>query len=173
MSENVPENEHENVSEINALRDSSEGLGEISDNDEPLLKSVKPIFKPGRPRKTDEEKAQTRRAMLDRRNERNRERTQAAKTKQVEPRPEPKQQTSDPLFNDKMEMEKRLLQKKFMIEDKKLDIYLQQLNTPQAEVKPKKPRAPRKPKLPQIVVPTGPKEKTPEEKANDIFRMYN
>lgn len=169
MSENMPENEHENVPDNSS-----------SDNDEPLLKNNKPVFKPGRPRKTDEEKAQTRRAMLDRRNERNRERTQASKNKTIkdlpvehEPRP---RNTNDPLFNDKMEMEKRLLQKKFMIEDRRLDLYLQQLNAPQAEVKPKKPRAPRAPRAPKpqpTIMPVVPKEKTPEEKANDIFRMYN
>ena len=167
MSENMQENMPEN-------------------NDEPLLKdtstrretsssNLKPVFKPGRPRKTDEEKAQTRRAMLDRRNERNKERTQLTKE---QPLTKAKEQPTnyshhDPLFNDKMEMEKKLLQKKYMIEDKRLDLYLQQLNTPPPVVKPTKPRAPRKPKIPAVIVPTGPKEKTPQEKANDIFRMYN
>lgn len=183
MSENVQENEQE--------------------NDEPLLKTMndsddeeKPVFKVGRPRKTDEEKAQTRRAMLDRRNERNKARVQIEKVvkKGETPMIADFSHTKnnrvdgvinpnlDPLFNDKIDMEKRLLQKKFMIEDRKLDIYLQQLNTPQQQIpetKPKRaPRKPREPKAPKApkpdVAPPQPvvREKTSEEITAEIFSRY-
>lgn len=187
MSENEQENVHENVQD-NYESDSG------GEQPEPLLKRITPQFKAGRPRKTDEEKAQTRRAMLDRRNERNKARVQVdkvtkkgdlpmiadfshTKNNRVDGVINP---NLDPLFNDKLEFEKRLLQKKYMIEDKKLDMYLQQMghqvDGDNIMVKPKKKRAPPKPKVPKQlppIVPSGPREKTPQEKADDIFKMYN
>jgi hypothetical protein len=192
MSENVQENEQDNYNSDSA-----------DEQPEPLLKSNSPIFKPGRPRKSDDEKAQTRRAMLDRRNERNKARVQVdkvirqngsnngpmiadfthTKNNRVDGVINPK---LDPLFDDKLEMEKKLLHKKFIIEDKKLDLYLNQLSASsqpekkkRAPPKPKepKPQEPKEPKQPRqskekpqpIVIP---KQKTASDITDEIFNMY-
>jgi hypothetical protein len=183
MSENEEENYDENVQD-----------NEESNEPEPLLKRVTPVFKPGRPRKSDEEKLQTRRAMLDRRNERNKARVQVDKVLKEQARTGGPMIADfnhtknnrvdgvinpnlDPLFNDKLEMEKKLLQKKYIIEERKLDLYLQQMNGPQTVEKPKRtraPRAPPKPKQqPSQTTQANPKQKTAQEITDDIFKMYS
>ena len=128
---------------------------------EPLLK---PTFVRGRPKKTDEEKAITRRANLDRRNERAKTRREAEKTlKQLSDRNENPtiadfsatknnrvdsviNPSIDPLYEKKIEYEKKLLDKKYLIEDARLDLYLKKMHeqpAQQKEVKPKKERKPR------------------------------
>ena len=161
-----------------------------NDQEEGLLK---PVFTRGRPKKTDEEKAITRRANLDRRNERAKARREAEKTlKQLNERNENPviadfsatknnrvdgviNPSLDPLYEKKLEYEKKLLDKKYLIEDARLDLYLKKMHEQPtqepktSEVKPKKERKPRekKPKPAPIEVP-----KKEESVADKIFNMY-
>jgi hypothetical protein len=183
---NVSEKEPDNEPDIEIPAST---LHETSPKDlEPLLK---PAFVRGRPKKTDEEKAITRRANLDRRNDRAKSRREAEKTlKQLSERNENPviadfsatknnrvdsviNPSIDPLYEKKIEYEKKLLDKKYLIEDARLDLYLKNMHQqPAQEPKPKKERAPRKPREPkpkpaQIAVP-----KQDISVADQIFNLY-
>ena len=169
VSEKEPENEPEN-----------------EEIEEPLLK---PAFPRGRPKKTDEEKAITRRANLDRRNERAKARREAEKVlKETNGQPIVADFSAtknnrvdgvinpslDPLYEKKIEYEKKLLDKKYLIEDARLDLYLKKMHQqpepePKVEPKPKKERKPRekKPKPAPVEVP-----KQDISVADQIFNMY-
>jgi hypothetical protein len=167
VSEKEPENEPEN-----------------EEIEETLLK---PAFPRGRPKKTDEEKAITRRANLDRRNERAKARREAEKVlKETNGQPIVADFSAtknnrvdgvinpslDPLYEKKIEYEKKLLDKKYLIEDARLDLYLKKMHeqpTQPTEVKPKKERKPRenKPKPAPIEVP-----KQEVSVADQIYNMY-
>ena len=161
------------------------------DNNEPeegLLKPVVPVFKVGRPKKTDEEKAITRRANLDRRNARAKARREAEKTlKQLVERGEAPtiadfshtknnradgviNPSVDPLYEMKLEYEKKLLDKKYDIENKRLDMYLQKMSAhyeaPSYEHKDPVQAPPKHKKQPQKVA-------EPDMSIGDkIFNMY-
>ena len=168
---NVSEKEPENEPEIEV--------------EETLLK---PAFPRGRPKKTDEEKAITRRANLDRRNERAKARREAEKVlKETNGQPIVADFSAtknnrvdgvinpslDPLYEKKIEYEKKLLDKKYLIEDARLDLYLKKMHQqpepePKVEPKRKKERKPREPKKAKPVeVP-----KQDVSVADQIFNMY-
>jgi len=151
---------------------------------EPLLK---PTFTRGRPKKTDEEKAITRRANLDRRNERAKARREAEKVlKETNGQPIVADFSAtknnrvdgvinpslDPLYEKKIEYEKKLLDKKYLIEDARLDLYLKKMHeqpTQPTEVKPKKERKPREKKAKPAPIEV-PKQEV--SVADQIYNMY-
>jgi hypothetical protein len=171
---------------MNVTEKEPDNAPEMEITQEPLLK---PTFTKGRPKKTDEEKAVTRRANLDRRNERAKTRREAERVlKETNGKPIVADFSAtknnrvdgvinpslDPLYEQKMQYERKLLDKKYMIEDARLDMYLKSMSSqqmqPAAEPKAKKERKPRepKPKPTPIAVP----KKQDISVADQIFNLY-
>jgi len=169
---------------MNVSEKEPENETELEIEAEPLLK---PTFTRGRPKKTDEEKAITRRANLDRRNERAKARREAEKVlKETNGQPIVADFSAtknnrvdgvinpslDPLYEKKIEYEKKLLDKKYLIEDARLDLYLKKMHeqpTQPTEVKPKKERKPREKKAKPAPIEV-PKQEV--SVADQIYNMY-
>lgn len=167
----------------------TETPNEAVEEPETLLKTKTPATRKGRPRKTEEEKQATYRAKLDRRNARAKVRREAeatlnklaqrselpivadfsaTKNNRVDSRIDP---TLDPLYEEKLTYERKLLDKKYEIENKRLDLYLNSLQAPKLDPAPIQPDEV-KPK--KVAPKKQPQPKEPEVSIGDkLFNMYS